>query len=211
MKPWMIETLASLYALVEWWLPRTDKIQARSVLEIVANVLRLIPGVGVVLNKVGTPPPPATVVTAIAKEVVPVPPAVPPAAMLIFWLAGCMSLSGCATAMTSYYKGVATAAVVIGSGYRLLDKRDADVQGEITQLATTDAIAAEARFKQHLEGYRIARKVLDDASIVVATAKTAGPTIEAAVNRNTEIAGWIARLTSLVASVTGSLSAFGAK
>lgn len=54
--------LAALYALAEYVLPRTTSVQARSVIEAFANVLRTVPGVGTIFERFGTPrTPPDTV------------------------------------------------------------------------------------------------------------------------------------------------------
>lgn len=45
-----------LYVLTEWYLPRTNAVAARSVLELVANVLRQIPVIGQLIAGAGTPP-----------------------------------------------------------------------------------------------------------------------------------------------------------
>ncbi len=46
--------------IIEWWLPRTTSVRARSILEGIFNVLHM--------TGPGTPPPPTPEVTAVAKD-----------------------------------------------------------------------------------------------------------------------------------------------
>ena len=54
----------SVLAVIEWWLPRTDRVQAHSTLELIANVLRRVPKIGALAAPLATksdepPAPPA--------------------------------------------------------------------------------------------------------------------------------------------------------
>jgi hypothetical protein len=49
--------VAAAYALLEYILPRISSVAARSLLEAIANLLRSVPGVGVVFERFGTPRP----------------------------------------------------------------------------------------------------------------------------------------------------------
>jgi hypothetical protein len=63
--------LAGLYVLIEWYLPRSKFIAANSVLEVVANALFQIPGVGALVKPLTTKNPgPVVILPALDEETV---------------------------------------------------------------------------------------------------------------------------------------------
>jgi hypothetical protein len=74
--PHYVYFLAAVYSLIEYYLPRTEKVKARSLFEALANVLALVPGVGAVAAKFGTP----VLAAAAPLPAAPPPPAEPPPA-----------------------------------------------------------------------------------------------------------------------------------
>jgi hypothetical protein len=201
---------ASLVIVLHFMMTRTKRVEANSFIEAIANGIMATPLIGaffkavpllnVVLAYLSTPRP------APAVPEMPKPPVLPPAAMVLIFST---MLFGCGNVMSTYYRSVASAATAVSTGYRLLDKYDTDAQAVIVQLAKRDAGAADAKLKSHLAKYADVHKALDDAAFVVETARSAGPLVEAAKDRDKQVSSWVLKLTQLATNILTSLRQSG--
>lgn len=132
LQPWMLYALVAVLYVVEWWLPRTNKVAARSTLELIANVLQLIPGVGAMFSKLATPPAPSSTLTAIDKDSSNPPPLPPSAASMLVIVFLTFGVSSCAL-------GNKVVKVTVQCGTPEVEKLVASITPEIvTALATAN-------------------------------------------------------------------------
>lgn len=120
-----------------------------------------------------------------------------------------VSMCACGATMSTYYKTVGTASVLVATGYRLLDAKDAETQTAIVTQAKTDPIAAKSALTAYLVKYNLARKSLTAASALVQDANNAAPVIELASNQSTQVLDWVTKLGILAADVVQSLQPLG--
>lgn len=117
-------------------------------------------------------------------------------------------LASCANTMNIFYTSVATAATTVSTGYQMLDAYDNSKQAAIVQQAQTDLPGAQKALLAHLDAYAKARTVLDASAATVSAANAAGPSLQAAMNRSSDVAGWIAKLVQLGVDVATALKQF---
>ncbi len=120
-------------------------------------------------------------------------------------------LAGCGGTMANYYKTVGSVAGAVTAGYQVLELRDNQVQADVHVKLATDPAGARVALQAWLEKYGTARKALDDTSVIVETAKAAGPSLEAAADRSKRVADWIVRLAKLAVDIQAALAAIGVK
>ncbi len=133
---------------------------------------------------------------------------------LLLWLASAVlfafAMSGCG-GMITYYRSVSTTAVMGVTGYKALNEVDKQKQTLIVKTAGSDAIKAKAMLDEYLPKYDAARKALDVGATLVQDAQAAAPLVEAGINKDKDIASWVAKLTTAAVEIGASLSALGVK
>ena len=146
--------------------------------------------------------------TADSTDVTPKPPSAPPVTAFLPFLVF-LSLMGCSSVMNTYQNAIGTAAGSVTTGYKLLDQWDRVEQAKITTLAKTDPNNASGQLQDHNRKYETAHKALDDAAIVVESARAATATVQAATDRDKQVSGWVMRLATFASNLIAILQQNG--
>jgi hypothetical protein len=112
-------------------------------------------------------------------------------------------LAGCG--MGTYYKGVATGAVVVAAQYRALDEADDRKVAAIEPYARTQPARALADRKEWVTVYNKARSAVEVQDDLVIGALREGPAIEALRDNRKEVANWINAITIGAANAAQAL------
>jgi hypothetical protein len=121
-------------------------------------------------------------------------------------------VGACGAPLQRYQQAVSTAATATAVGYRLLDAYDATKMTGITEKAKAGKVVeSKAELDAYLPQYKAGRKALDVVAIAVEAAPAAKAAIQAAKDKNTEVAKWISILVKSVLDVSEALKPFGIK
>lgn len=123
-----------------------------------------------------------------------------------------VSVTGCGpNTMTVYYKSAGTALAAQKTCYRVLRTVDEKRQEQYADLLGHDDTdgANSLKLKWLGNDYPKALKACDAIGALADEALAAGPTVEAAKDKDKDAAGWIARLTALGAETVRILGELG--
>lgn len=125
-------------------------------------------------------------------------------------LAGATACAG--GPMVGYYKAVSTTAVGAGACREMLsDEHDRRVTAVAAKAKSGDPDGAQADLNRWTPTYGKIRTFCVSMKAAAGVALAAGPSVEAAVDRDRQVAAWIARLVKLGADAASALAEAGIK
>lgn len=132
------------------------------------------------------------------------------AALALF--ATCVLTAGCQPTMAIYWKSVGTAAI---TGQQCIDALEAADDGKYKAAKALksqgDEAGATLLWDQWLPTYKKIKTACDSVLTAAVLAKAAGPSVEAALNRDKDAMAWVSRLIKLGLDAVNALAEIGIK